>query len=81
MASLALVVSLIVLTTLFIGPITYIFSLLNFPSIIIYLLSLFCMFIGIWFCLLGVPVWYFGLIPIYFGYISILRSNKNQTKA
>ena len=73
MASLALVVSLIVLFVLCIGPITYVCARLNLPKIIIYIMSLVCFVVGINFCLISFPAWYLGLIPIYFGYISITR--------
>jgi len=78
MASLALAASLVVLSTLLIGPITYLFSRLNFPSFIIYILSFLAIAQGIWFCSIGLPVWYLGLIPIYFGYISIQRTREKK---
>lgn len=81
MASLALVVSLIMLTIILVGPLTYILARLNFPSVIVYIMSIFCVVSGVWFAMIGLPVWYFGLIPIYFGYISIVKANENQTKA
>lgn len=81
MASLALIASLVVLFTLLIGPIAYLSSKLNLPNFIVYLLSLLSIINGIWFCLIGLPVWYLGLIPIYLGYISITKANKNSTQA
>lgn len=78
MASLALVVSIIVLITLFIGPLAYLLSRLNFPSFIIYILSTLSIIQGIWFCSIGIPVWYMGLLPIYFGYISIQRTGQKK---
>lgn len=80
MESLALMAAIIVVFTIFIGPITYLLARLGLPSLIIYILSLFCIFAGIHFCWIGLPVWYLGLIPIYFGYISIQRTNKKQTQ-
>lgn len=73
MASLALIVSLVVLSTLFIGPITYLLSRLTLSKIIIYPLSILCIIQGLWFCSIGIPIWYVGLVPIYFAYISINR--------
>jgi hypothetical protein len=81
MASLALMATLVILFTIFIGPITYLLARLGFPKIIIYLLALLCFFTGGHLCLLAIPVWYLGLIPIYFGYISILRVSKKETQA
>ena len=80
MASLALVVSIIVLITLFIGPLVYLLSRLNFPSFIIYILSTLSIIQGIGFCSIGVPIWYIGLIPIYFGYISIQRTRQKKNQ-
>lgn len=80
MASLALLVSIIVFFTLFIGPLTYLLSRLNFPFFIIYILSTLSIIQGIWFCSIGIPIWYIGLIPIYFGYISILRTKQKKNQ-
>lgn len=71
MASLALIVSLILLTIILIGPITYLFSKLSFPKPIVYILSAFCILSGIWLEITLPHIFYIGLIPIYFGYISI----------
>lgn len=81
MASLALMVSIIILGTILIGPFTYLCSRLNFPSPIIYFLSLISIIIGINFCLIGLPIWYLGLLPIYCGYISIRRAKRKETQA
>jgi hypothetical protein len=80
MASLALVASVVVLITLLIGPLTYLLSRLNLSQYIIYPLSVLSIIQGLWFCSIGLPVWYMGLIPIYFGYLSIqrVRQKKNQ---
>lgn len=78
MASLALVASIIVLITLFIGPLAYLFARLNFPPFIVYILSGLSIIQGIWFCSIGIPIWYIGLVPIYFGYISIHRTNQKK---
>lgn len=81
MASLAIIVSLVLLSILLIGPIAYLSAILNLPSFIVYFLSLLSIASGIWFCLIGLPVWYIGLVPIYFGYISIAKTNKKRTQA
>lgn len=80
MASLAVMVSLIILLTILCGPITYILARLNFPAFIIYILSILSILVGINFCLIGIPTSYLGLIPIYFAYISILRVRQNKLK-
>ena len=78
MASLALAASIIVLVTLLIGPLAYLFARLNFPPFIVYVLSVLSIIQGIWFCSIAIPIWYIGLIPIYFGYISIHRTRQKQ---
>ena len=80
MASLALIVSFMVLVTVFIGPLSYLSARLNFPTFITYMLSIISILNGIWFCSVVIPIWYIGLIPIYFGYISIVRANKKETQ-
>lgn len=80
MASLALAASLVVLLTIFIGPIAYLTARLHFPSFIVYLLSLLSILNGLWFISIALPIWYLGLVPIYFGYISIQRARKNNAQ-
>lgn len=80
MASLALLVSIIVLFTLFFGPIVYLMARLEFPKLIVDILSVLCIGIGISFCLIPVPVWYIGFVPIYFGYISIIEPRQKKIK-
>ena len=80
MASLALLVSIIILSILVIGQITYLSAKLKFPSVIVYILSIISILLGINFCLTAIPVWYIGLIPIYCGYISVRLANKNRTQ-
>lgn len=81
MASLALAAALVVLATIFIGPLAYLSSRLGLPSAIVYILSILAIANGVWFIFIGLPIWYVGLIPIYFGYISITRENKKRTQA
>jgi hypothetical protein len=81
MASLAFIVSIMLLFIILIGPISYLSARLNFHHFIVYLLSAMSIVSGLWFCFIGLPVWYIGLIPVYLGYISILRMKKKQTQA
>lgn len=78
MASLALAATIVMLVTILIGPLTYLLARLKFPSVIIYILSILCILQGIWFCSIAIPIWYIGAIPIYFGYISIVKANENE---
>jgi hypothetical protein len=79
MASLALLVSIILLFTILIGPIAYLLAKLRFPRFIIYLISLLSIICGVSFCCIPIPAWYIGLIPIYFGYISMRIANKKDS--
>jgi hypothetical protein len=81
MASLALAAAVVFLFILFVGPITYVLAKLGFPSIIIWPLGAFCIVSGIWFSITLPHIFYIGLIPVYFGYISVSRTNKKQTQA
>jgi hypothetical protein len=76
MASLALLVSIILIFIILIGPITIILAKIKFPKIIVYILSTISFISGIWFCSIGIPVWYIGLIPIYCGYVAITTVEK-----
>lgn len=78
MASLALAASLVVLVTILIGPLAYLTARLNFPSFIVYILSALSIVSGLWFASIGLPVWYIGLIPVYFAYISIQRVRQKR---
>ena len=80
MESLALAASLVVLSVLLSGPITYLLSIIGIPSFIIYLCSIFCIILGIWFCSIGLPIWYIGLWPIYCAYISIRKVKARNLK-
>jgi hypothetical protein len=78
MASLALAASIVFLFILFIGPVTYLFARLGLPAIIIYPLGLFSIISGIWFAMTLPHIFYIGLIPIYLGYISVVRASKKN---
>jgi hypothetical protein len=80
MASLALIASLVVLSTILVGPLAYLLSRLNFSAFIVYILSILSIINGIWFIAIGLPIWYVGLVPIYFGYISIQRVNRRRSE-
>lgn len=78
MASLALVASLVILTVLLIGPLSYLIAKIGSPKFIIYIFSMLSIVAGLWFMSIGLPIWYIGLFPIYCGYISIKTANKND---
>lgn len=78
MASLALAASIVVLSILLLGPLTYLFARIGFPKILVYLFSGLSILSGLWFMTIGIPIWYIGLFPIYCGYVSIKRANKND---
>lgn len=80
MASLALAASLVVLSVLLSGPITYLLARIGTPSFIVYICSIFCIVLGLWFCTIALPIWYIGLLPIYCGYVSIKRVNARNLK-
>lgn len=77
MASLALAASLVVLSVLFIGPLAILLARIKSPKFIVYLFSILSIVLGLWFIIIGLPIWYIGLLPIYCGYISINTINKN----
>lgn len=79
MASLALIASLVVLSTILLGPITYLLSIIRLPSFLVYILSVLSIICGIWFASIGLPIWYMGLVPIYFGYLSIQQVRKRRS--
>lgn len=78
MASLALAASLVFISILLIGPLTYLLAKIRFPKFIVYLFSTLSIFSGFWFMTIGLPIWYIGLVPIYCGYTSIKLVNKND---
>ena len=78
MASLAILVSLILLFVLIVGPITYILAKINaIPNIVIYLLSILSIGSGLWFFFLPIPaVRYLGLVSVLLGVCSINARRK-----
>ena len=78
MASLAIIAAIVFLFILFIGPITYILARIGLPSFIVWILSTCSIISGIWLSITLPHIFYVGLIPIYFGYISIQRTNKTK---
>lgn len=82
MAGLALVVSLIFLSLIIIGPISYILSCLSWmPIYIKYLLGLLCIAVGLWALVIPVPLFkILGLINFSIG-VKIVLKPQNITKA
>ena len=80
MASLALVVSLIFLSLIIIGPITYILASFSWmPNLVKYLLGLVCSLIGLWAIFIPVPLFkIFGLVNFSIG-IKVLLAPKTKT--
>lgn len=78
MVSLALAASAIILLILLVGPLSYLFARIGCPRFIVYLFSGLSIVCGLWFMTIGIPIWYIGLFPIYCGYVSIKRVNKND---
>lgn len=76
MASLALLASIILLFIILVGPITYLLARIGFPNLIVWILAIISIFSGLWISIILPHIFYIGLIPIYFGYISIQRTNK-----
>ncbi len=73
MASLALLASLITLSIILSGPLSWILSRINIiPNIIIYLIGSCTIFIGVWFFLLPIAgIRYIGLVSAWLGWLSI----------
>lgn len=78
MASLAIAASIIILLILLVGPLSYLCARVGCPRFIVYLFSGLSIVSGLWFMSIGMPIWYLGLFPIYCGYVSIKRANKND---
>lgn len=79
MASLALMVSFILLFVLLIGPLCLFVSYISYyiPNILVYLLSIVSVFVGVW-CLF-IPILtinYLGIIPILCGYYAVDHRRK-----
>ena len=76
MASLALVVSVIILFIVLIGPLTLVVNLFKFiPSWIKIILAIVCILSGIWFAALPINFMrLLGLIPVVIG-IHVFRDN------
>ena len=81
MASLALIVTLIFLSVLVIGPISYLLSLFDWmPELVVWVLGLLCILVGgLAFTLPLVFLKVFGLIDIAIGFKII--SNRQQKKS
>ena len=83
MASLALVVSLIFLSLILIGPITYIIAQFEWiPTLIKYLLGIACAGIGLWAIFIPVPLFrILGIINFSIGVKVLLAPITKNTQA
>ena len=80
MASLALLVTLMLLFVVLLGPATYLLSRFNFvPQFIIWIMGLFCIVIGIyWFFLPVNFLRFFGLLTAYLGWLAIRSKERHE---
>jgi len=83
MASLVLLASLIILSLIVIGPITYILcSLSCIPDIFRYLMGIACASIGLWAIFIPVPLCrILGLVNFSIGLKVLLASKNKKTQA
>lgn len=83
MASLALIVSIIFLSLIIIGPISFIISSFEWtPKLIKYLLGLACVVVGCWAIFIPVPLFkVLGLVNFSIGLKILLAPNKKTTQA
>jgi hypothetical protein len=83
MASLALIVSLIFLSVLIIGPLSYLISCFSWmPKLIIWLLAALTIFIGLWALFIPVPLFrILGLIDLAIGLRILMTKPEKQTQA
>jgi hypothetical protein len=83
MASLALLVSIIFLSVLIIGPISYLLSSFPWmPNLIKWIMAIVCIFIGGWVCFLPIPfLRALGLIDIGIGLKIISDSTQKKSDA
>ena len=82
MASLAVLVSLIVLSILLIGPVGYLLCSFKWmPNWLVWIISALSISLGIWFFLLPIPaIRYIGLIPVLCGVLSIRNKSFKTTE-
>lgn len=82
MASLALIVSLIFLSLIIIGPLSYIISSFDWvPKILKYLLAIICIVVGLWAIFIPVPLFkVLGLVNFSIGLKLTLGANKKTTQ-
>jgi len=83
MASLAVLVSIIFLSVIIIGPISYLLSLFSWmPKIIKWIMATVCIFVGGWVCFLPIPfLRALGLIDIGIGLKIISDSTQKKSDA
>lgn len=82
MASLALIVSLIFLSLIIIGPLSYIVCSFDWvPKLLKYLLAIVCMIIGLWAIFIPVPLFkVLGIANFAIGLKLTLGANKKTTQ-
>ena len=83
MASLALLVTIIFISVLIIGPISYLLSLFSWmPSLIVWIMGLLCILVGgMTFALPVLFLKVLGLIDIAIGFKIILDKREKKTQA
>lgn len=79
MISLALLASLVAISVILSGPLCWILSKVYIiPNFIIYLLSIFTIFIGIWFFLLPIAgIRYMGLVSVVLAWLAINKRRES----
>jgi hypothetical protein len=82
MASLAIMVSLIILCLIVSGPIVFLLSKVSFiPNYIIYVLSICTIFFGVWFFLLPITgIRYFGILSSVLAWMAIQNRRSERIK-
>ncbi len=80
MASLAIIVSLILVCIIFSGPIVFLLSKFTIiPNYIIYVLSVCTIFFGVWFFLLPITgIRYFGILSSVLAWMAI-QNRRSET--
>lgn len=83
MASLALIVSLIFLSVLIIGPLSYLISCFSWmPKLIVWLLAILTIIIGLWSIFIPVPLFrILGLMDLAIGLKILFGKPPKQTQA
>jgi hypothetical protein len=77
MAGLAILVTVIILFMIVIGPLTYLMANTKFKFLIHFCCGI-CILVGLNFLMVGGPIWYIGLVPLYFAYLTLNKNSVNQ---